>query len=59
MIIAHHEKNHLHMDDYIWSIIEILQLSHEAFRNLIRTANCKAAEVNSLNSDKLPGRFIL
>ena len=25
--------------------------------NLIGTANSRAAEVNSLNSDKLPGRF--
>ena len=36
---------------------EILQLSREAFWNLIGTANSRAAEVNSLNSDKLPGQF--
>ena len=35
--------------------IEILQLSREAFWNLIGTANPRAAEVNSLDSFKLPG----
>ena len=37
--------------------IKIPQLSHEVFWNLIDIANCRVAEVNSLNLDKLPGRF--
>ena len=37
--------------------IEILQLSREAFWKLIGTANSQAVKVNTLNSDKLPGRF--
>ena len=43
----------------LWCIyaIEILQLSRGMFWNLIGAANSKAAEVNSLNSDKLPGFF--
>jgi len=35
----------------------ILQLLREAFWNLIGIAKSRAAEVNSLNSDKLPGHF--
>ena len=41
----------------IYDAIEILQLSREAFWNLIGTANSSAVEVNSLSSGKLPGRF--
>ena len=44
----------------LWSIydtIEILQLSHEGFWNMIGTANSRAAEVNILNSGMLPGCF--
>ena len=43
---------------YLWRK-EIPQLSREVFWNLIGTANSRAAEVNSLNLDKLPGRFFL
>ena len=40
-----------------YGAIKIPQLSHEVFWNLIGIANCRVAEVNSLNLDKLPGRF--
>ena len=43
----------------IYDANEIPQLSREAFWNLIGTANSRAAEVNSLNSDKLPRRFLM
>ena len=39
----------------LWDAIEILQLSREVFRNLVGTANSRAAEVNSLNPSKSLG----
>ena len=41
----------------MYDVTEILKLSREVFWNLIGTANCRAVEVSSLNSDKLPGHF--
>ena len=41
----------------MYDAIEILKLSCEVFWNLIGIANCRAAEVNSLNLDKSPGHF--
>ena len=41
----------------LWST-EVLQLSRQVFWYLIGTANPRAAEVNSLNSVKLPGCFL-